>query len=74
MTTTVKVHVNGRYRAAVIITRADGVENDPVIVDGNYAGSPNPSGEYSFSLYHPAVARFDVVEQAVPEAPAAKPE
>jgi hypothetical protein len=73
MTTTVKIHVNGRYRATVVQTRADGVKNDPVIVEGNYTGSPNPSGEHSFHLYHPAVASFEVTEEAVPEAEAAKP-
>lgn len=67
MTTTVKIHVGGRYRATVVQTHADGTKNAPIVVEGNYEGSPNPSGEYSFHLYHPAVASFDVTEEAVPE-------
>lgn len=70
MTTTVKIHVGGRYRATVIQTNADGVKGAPVVVDGDYAGSPNPSGDYSFHMYHPAVASFEVTEEAVPEQPA----
>jgi hypothetical protein len=65
MTTTVKIHVNGRYRATVVQTNADGVKSLPVTVEGNYDGSPNPSGEHSFHLYHPAVASFDVTEEYV---------
>jgi hypothetical protein len=67
MTTSIKIHVNGRYRATVVQTNADGARGAPVIVDGNYEGSPNPSGEHSFHLYHPAVASFSVTEEAVPE-------
>jgi hypothetical protein len=66
MTTTVKVHVNGRYRATVKITDVNGrVEQHTV--DGNYMGSPNPSGEKSFGLYHPAQATFDITEEYLPE-------
>lgn len=65
MTTTVKVHVNGRYRATV---KQD--DRDPVIVEGNYEGSPNPSGEKHFYLSHPANSTFVVTEEYVPEAPA----
>ena len=70
MTTTVKIHVNGRYHATVVQTNADGVKAAPVIVEGNYNGSPNPSGEHSFHLYHPAIASFEVTEEYVPETPA----
>lgn len=66
MTTTVKIHVNGRYRATV---RQD--SNPPVIVEGNYAGSPNPTGEKHFYLAHPAHSHFSVTEEYVPEAPTA---
>ncbi len=66
MTTTVKVHVNGRYRATV---RQD--DNPPVIVEGNYAGSNNISGERSFYLAHPAHSHFSISEEYVPEVPAA---
>jgi hypothetical protein len=62
MTTSIKVHVNGRYRATV---RQD--SNPPVIVEGNYAGSPNPSGERAFHLPHPAHSHFSVIEEYVPE-------
>jgi hypothetical protein len=58
MTTTVKVHVNGHYRATV---KQD--DREPVIVEGNYEGSPNPSGERSFSLPHPAHATFEITEE-----------
>lgn len=63
MTTTVKIHVNGRYRATVVQTNADGVKAAPAVVEGNYEGSPNPTGEHWFHLYHPAVASFDVTEE-----------
>ncbi len=71
MTTTVKVHVNGRYRATVTHTPADGVSQPPVVVEGNYEGSPNPSGEHSFHLFHPAHGNFTITEEEVPAAPAA---
>jgi hypothetical protein len=57
MTTTVKVHVNGRYRATV---KQD--DRDPIIVEGNYAGG---SGERSFSLPHPATGTFTITEEPV---------
>lgn len=65
MTTTVKVHVNGRYRAKVKQTRADGTTEETT-VEGNYEGSPNPSGERSFYLSHPAQATFEISEESVP--------
>lgn len=68
MTTTVKVHVNGRYRATVVQTHADGSKSPPVIVEGNYEGSPNPSGEHSFHLRHPATGTFEITEVQVPDA------
>lgn len=58
MTTTVKVHVNGRYRATV---KQD--DREPVIVEGNYDGG---SGERSFTLPHPATGTFVITEEAVP--------
>ena len=57
MTTTVKVHVNGQYRATV---KQDDLE--PVIVEGNYNGG---SGEKSFNLPHPAKATFEISEEYV---------
>ena len=60
MTTSVKVHVNGRYRATV---KQD--ELEPVVVEGNYDGSPNPSGERTFNLRgsHPTKGKFEIVEE-----------
>lgn len=69
MTTTVKVHVNGRYRATVIQKTAEGVTVGSTVVEGNYDGSPNPSGERSFYLSHPATASFDITEESVPDEP-----
>lgn len=57
MTTTIKVHVNGQYRATV---KQD--DREPVIVDGNYNGG---SGEKSFHLPHPASATFVISEEYV---------
>ena len=57
MTTTVKVHVNGQYRATV---KQDAL--DPVTVEGNYHGG---SGEKSFYLPHPAKATFEISEEYV---------
>jgi hypothetical protein len=57
MTTTVKVHVNGKYRATV---KQDAL--DPVIVEGNYNGG---SGEKSFWLAHPANSTFVITEEYV---------
>ena len=63
MTTSVKVHVNGRYRATVKQTPGGSV----TVVEGNYAGSPNPSGEHVFWLPHPASATFEVTEEYLGE-------
>jgi hypothetical protein len=57
MTTTVKVHVNGQYRATV---KQGALE--PVIVEGNYNGG---SGEKSFYLLHPANSTFVITEEYV---------
>ena len=64
MTTTIKLHVNGRYRAEV---KQDGVK-DVVEVHGNYEGSPNPSGEHTFYLAHGSISnKFVISEYPVPE-------
>jgi hypothetical protein len=61
MTTTVKVHVNGHYRAFV---KQD--DKPPVIVEGNYKGSSNPSGEGMFHLVHSFTpSTFQITEQEV---------
>jgi hypothetical protein len=57
MTTTVKVHVNGKYRATVVQG-----DREPVIVEGNYNGG---SGEKSFHLAHPASDTFVISEEYV---------
>ena len=57
MTTTVKVHVNGQYRATVVQDK-----NEPVEVEGNYNGGP---GERNFYLAHPANSTFVITEQYV---------
>jgi len=59
MTTSVKVHVNGKYRATV---RQD--NHEPVTVEGNYNGG---SGEMTFHLPHPAKATFEISEEPVAE-------
>jgi hypothetical protein len=68
MTTSVKVHVNGRYRATV---KQDDLA--PVIVEGNYEGSTNPSGEQTFWLRgnHPTAGKFEVTEEWI-DAPKAE--
>jgi len=64
MTTTVKVHVNGKYRADVVVTYANGhVVKD--VVEGNYEGSPNPGGEKSFSCYPDPVSFWVSEKEAV---------
>ena len=62
MTTTVKVHVNGRYKATV---KQD--DREPVVVLGNALGGQ----EASFNLPHPAKSTFAIEEEFVPEEPQA---
>lgn len=57
MTTTIKVHVNGQYRATV---KQD--DKEPVVVEGNYNGG---SGEKSFYLLHSANSTFVITEKYV---------
>lgn len=59
MTTTVKIHVNGKYRATVAQD-----DNPPVVIEGNYNGG---SGERSFHLSHPATSKFAISEEQVLE-------
>lgn len=59
MTTTIRVHVNGKYRATV---KQD--DREPVIVEGNYNGG---TGEKFFNLPHPARATFVISEEPVAE-------
>ena len=62
MTTSVKIHVNGRYKAEV--TRNLEV---PITVHGNYEGSPNPSGEMVFWLVGGGENNFRISESEVPQ-------
>lgn len=73
MTTSVKVHVNGRYRATVKHTDAGGNIVSTTVVEGNYEGSPNPHGEETFHLQHPAKGTFEVTEEYIGDAPKADP-
>ena len=55
MTTTVKVHVNGRYRATVQ-QKCDGEPyGDPVQI--------NPQEERSFTAFHGKANTFDITEE-----------
>lgn len=65
MTTTVKVHVNGRYRAHVSVSHASGDQEEHK-VDGN--GVEGATGELSISLRHPADAVIRVSEEPVEDA------
>lgn len=58
MTTSVKVHVNGKYRATV--KQLPGGEE--TVVEGNYNGG---SDERTFYLPHPAKATFEISEEQV---------
>jgi len=69
MTTSVRVHVNGPYRATVVHTRPDGSVDETVVVEGNYGGSPNPSGEHYFVLHHGTNNQFTISETSI-DAPA----
>lgn len=74
MTTAVRVHVNGRYRAQVT---QDGRE--PITVEGSYEGSPNPTGEHTFYISHSpekgSHSTFEVTETYIGDAaPTPKPE
>lgn len=63
MTTTITLHVNGRYRA---IVKQDGAP-EPVEVHGNYEGSPNPEGKHTFNLVHGSKGnKFVVSEYYIP--------
>lgn len=66
MTTSVRVHVNGKYRATVVQD-----DKDPVTVEGNYNGG---SGEKTFWLPHPADSTFRVTEAAVADGDERPPE
>ena len=63
MTTTITLHVGGRYMAVV---KQDGAK-EPVEVHGDYEGSPNPGGNRSFNLGHGSLSnKFVISEYSVP--------
>ena len=62
MTTTVTVHVGGKYRAHVKIAHAEGSQEEHSI-DGD--GIEGASGEQSFRLRNPADAIFKISEEPV---------
>jgi hypothetical protein len=64
MTTAVKIHVNGSYRATVLQDA-----KAPVNVEGNYPGSPNPTGEHTFWLPRLANSKFEVTEEYIGDHP-----
>lgn len=70
MTTTVKVHVNGNYRATVRQITADRTHLQPVVIDGDAPGGK----EHYFGLHHPAHATFTISEEPLTdEMKAARP-
>lgn len=69
MTTTVKIHVNGKYRATVVQT--DAQKSCTTVIEGNYNGG---TGEKHFSLPHPATATFVVTEEPVKDGDERAPE
>lgn len=73
MTTTVKVHVNGRYRANVKVSHASG-DQEELVVEGAYDGSPNPTGYGYVYMRHPADAVIRVSEEPVPAEENKQPE
>lgn len=82
MTTTIKVHVGGRYVARITQTDAtNNVQDDPaarietstvvtraVAVHGDYIGSPNPGGDYYIHVGHPAATTLTISEEYLGEA------
>lgn len=62
MTVSVKVHVNGKYKATVTHTASPGATPRVTEVHGNYEGSPNPSGELVVS---PGTGTFEISEKQV---------
>jgi hypothetical protein len=62
MTTTVKVHVGGKYRAHVAVAHTSG-EQEEHTVDGD--GVEGAAGELSITLRHPADATIHVSESPV---------
>lgn len=64
MTTTIKVHVNGRYKTTIKTTMPDG-STSTVDISGEKKGEGD---EYSFHLPHPAHATYEITEEQLPPA------
>ena len=67
MTTTIKVHVGGRY-----VTTIEQFGKPEVKVHGDYPGSPNPGGDHYIYLPHPATGVFRISEEYLGEVPSNK--
>jgi len=67
MTTTIKVHVNGNYRATVTIKRP-GVADEVRLVDGDWVGDEVRKKEISVSPNtHPANVTVEVTDEPLTE-------
>jgi hypothetical protein len=66
MTISVKVHVNGRYRATVVQT-VEGQNQTTTVIEGAYDGSPNPSGEGHIWFQHGKTNTFEITEEYLGE-------
>jgi hypothetical protein len=64
MTTTVKIHVGGKYRAHVAVSHADGTQEEHQIDGDGVAGA---TGEQAITLRHPADAILKISEAPVEE-------
>ena len=66
MTTTVKIHVGGKYRAHVEVAHADGArETHTIEGDGAETGEQGASSERTINLRHPADATFKISEEPI---------
>lgn len=64
MTTSVKIHVGGKYRAHVAVSHADGSAEEHTVDGDGVAGA---SGEQTVTLRHPADAIIKISEAPVEE-------
>ena len=60
MTTTIKVHVNGKYKATVTQD-----QRPPVEIIGDYDGTPNPGGVSAFTLQRNAETTLHIKEEPI---------
>lgn len=64
MTTTVKIHVGGKYRAHVAVSHADGSAEEHTVDGDGVAGS---MGLQTITLRHPADAIINISEAPIEE-------